>query len=638
MEGYYPVVAYYPLLEILILCFNSIVFVLLSFLILRDFRQRGARWGGYLYPASVFTLAVFFVAHLANHFAAGLKGGGSAIIYFPEMAGKYLIPPLVFHLFFRNEKDCLRAPRLWQTCLVSLYVLSIVSGAAAINTSAIGWFGGYPGWPAVTLLGRIVMIWGAAGAGLALWLSRRAKPGGLDRDQHRWLIATCGLWLGVFLTGGLLPGDLAGALEKLPPLFFIFVITYYVERFTFFDVLIKKGAFVFASLCLLMLYFVFFAPVVLHFRFSTWIGSLTWALSVWPIVLLAPWGHRRLSAWLDRHWLGRPFSPAEATKFFLDGLEGAISEAELAQRAGEHLESIFRSRADVSFAEPAPPPDGAGDFMVAPVRLSGRTMGEVRIHPREHNLRFLSEDVILLSSLADGLAFLLENLRLREKRLEQEKREGELILNANRSELKALRAQVNPHFLFNALNTIAALIPRHPDRAEQTVEELAEVFRYALHRSEREWVRLGEELDAVEAYLNIEQARFSDRLKFQVTAAAGTRDVRIPAMIVQTIVENAVKHGIAALTTSGVVELRAAISGSRLRIEVRDNGPGFSESALRRPQRPAAGYGLRNVRDRLRGYFGDAASLSIGRDPECGMTLVSLDMPLATPALTGATS
>ncbi len=277
-----------------------------------------------------------------------------------------------------------------------------------------------------------------------------------------------------------------------------------------------------------------------------------------------------------------------------------------------------------------------GMAVIAPIRLGGRTMGEVRLYPGEYSSRFLSEDLTLLSSLADGLAFLLENLRLREKRLEQEKRESELILNANRSELKALRAQVNPHFLFNALNTIAALIPRNPGRAEETVEELAEVFRYALHRSEREWVRLGEELDAVQAYLNVEQARFGDRLGTQISAADGTRDVRIPAMIVQTLVENAVKHGVAALTTPGLVDLRAYISGSRLRIEVRDNGPGFRQSALQRPPRPAAGYGLRNVRDRLRGYFGDAAHLSIGRDPGSGMTLVSIEMPHRTSAVAGA--
>ncbi len=631
MTGYYPLNAYFPLLEILVLSFNAILFVLLSFLLLRGARKRRIRWGGVPYLASVLTLAVFFVAHLANHFSAGLRNAGLPALYVPEMAAKHLVPALVFHLFYRNEKDYLPALRAWRISLGAAYALSVLSGAAAINTSALGWLGGYPGWAAVDVLGRVVMVCGAAGSGLALGCSRRPRIATLDRNQHRWLVAICVLWAGAFVFGALRPGNLAGALEKVPPLAFIFVITYYVERFTFFDVLIKKGAFVFASLCLLTFYFVFFAPLLLRFQFSTWIGSLAWALTVWPIVLLAPWGHRKLSSWLDRLWLGRRFSPAAAAKFFLDGLEGSISEPELARTAAEHLEAIFRSRAEVSFAAPAGAEQPGEELMVAPIRLGGRAMGELRIHPREHNVRFLSEDQALLASLADALAFLLENLRLREKRLEQEKRQAELILSANRSELKALRAQVNPHFLFNALNTIAGLIPRHPERAEETIEELAEVFRYALHRSEREWVRLEEELDAVQAYLKVEQARFGAALRFRIAPAVGASSARIPAMMVQTLVENAVKHGVARLTTPGEVEVRAEILDGRLRIEVRDNGPGFTESALR-PPRPAGGYGLRNVRERLGGYFGDAARLSIGRDAARDMTLVSIEMPVSTPA------
>ncbi len=637
MEGYYPLSAYYPVLEILVLSFNAILFVLLSVLLLRARRERRPYWGGALYPAIVFALAVFFIAHLANHFAASVRGGGLGLIYIPEMATKYLIPPLVFHLFYREEAGYVAARPLVRACLVALYAAGILSGAGAINTSVIGWHGGYPGWAAVTLLGRILMACAAAGSGLVLLISRRPRTGALERAQRRWLLAACALWAGAVAAGGLLPGDIAGALEKVPPLLFLFVLTYYVERFTFFDVLIKKGAFVFASLCLLTLDFVFIGPLLVNLRFTTWMGSLAWALSVWPVVLLAPWGHRKLSAWLDRHWLGRPFSPAEAARYFFEGLGGVTHEEELARRAAERLGAIFCSAVDVSFVETAGTmQDAAGEFMNAAIRLGERPLGQVRIHPRERRRRFLSEDLALLESLAGGLGFMLENLRLREKRLEQEKRESELALNAQRSELKALRAQVNPHFLFNALNTIAALIPRHPGRAEETVEELAEVFRYALHRSEREWVRLEEELEAVEAYLRVEQARFGEGLQFRMSADAAAREARIPAMFVQTLVENAVKHGVAALAAPGLVDVRACLAGPLLRIEVRDSGPGFDESGPRLPQRPGAGYGLRNIRDRLGGYFGDAARLSIGRDSGCGMTLVSIEMPLAAPPLKAA--
>jgi LytS/YehU family sensor histidine kinase len=203
------------------------------------------------------------------------------------------------------------------------------------------------------------------------------------------------------------------------------------------------------------------------------------------------------------------------------------------------------------------------------------------------------------------------------------------MLNANRSELKALRAQVNPHFLFNALNAAAGLIHLDPDRAERTIEQLAEVFRYTLSRSDREWVRVGDELEAVRAYLDIEQARYRERLQVRIESSEEARNVRIPAMTMQTLVENAVQHGVGAIRTPGLVEIEASVTGSVLCIAVRDNGPGFQKSQRPRTQAGRGGYGLRNVRERLQGHFGDAARLSIGRDTTRQLTVVSVEMPAA---------
>jgi signal transduction histidine kinase len=425
------------------------------------------------------------------------------------------------------------------------------------------------------------------------------------------------LWLTTRSLVFLLPKDLC-------PLIFVFIVTYYVERLAFFDVLIKKGVMAFISISLLSVYFTWVTPWMERFRLSIAI----WALSAWPIVLLNPWLNRRLSAWIDRLWLGRRFTPIEASEHFLDGLQGAIGEPELAGLAQQRLRTIFRSEAEVVL-HPARQPAGAdtGEHMQAPIRLGGEQVGFIRVRARAHNRRFLSEDLALLASLAEVFSFLLENLRLREKRLEHEKRERELVLNANRSELKALRAQVNPHFLFNALNTIASLIPRHPDRAEKTIEQLAEVFRYTLRRSDREWVTLDEELEAVRAYLDVEQERFGDRLVVRLQCTEEARGARIPAMLVQTLVENAVKHGAGAIRTQAVVEIEASASASGISISVRDNGPGFSAAAMPTLPPSDGGFGLRNTRERLQGHFGAAAGLHIERDSARGMTVVALRLP-----------
>jgi LytS/YehU family sensor histidine kinase len=195
--------------------------------------------------------------------------------------------------------------------------------------------------------------------------------------------------------------------------------------------------------------------------------------------------------------------------------------------------------------------------------------------PRSDGIPFFSEDYDLLKVLARSLGFMLDGLSLRDERLIQEQRQQELVLSAAQSELKALRAQINPHFLFNALNTIAALIPEKPDQAEQTVEQLADVFRYTVRRSAREWVRVAEEVEFVRCYLKIEQARFGERLRVRIDLDDEAGRIRIPAMLIQTLTENAIKHGISVTRGQGLVSISARIRQGRLQVRVEDNGPGF---------------------------------------------------------------
>ena len=267
-----------------------------------------------------------------------------------------------------------------------------------------------------------------------------------------------------------------------------------------------------------------------------------------------------------------------------------------------------------------------------PMRSEDGVFGWIGLGTRANDAPYFSEDIKLVSSLSDVFFSVLANIRLQARKQEQEKREQELILNASRSELKALRAQINPHFLFNALNAIAGLIEKQPAKAEETVERLAEVFRYTLRRSESEWVRLGDEMDFIQAYLEIEQARFGERLHVSIEVAQEVADARIPAMIVQTLVENAIKHGVASIRGPGFVEIRAFRSDSGLVIEILDNGPGFEETdPLQTAQsEKSTGYGLRNVRERLDGYFEQGASLDLGR--EGNMTVVRIQIPISPAA------
>jgi len=601
---------------------NAISYVLMSILAIRDYRVRKTRWGGPAYSGLIVTFAVLYLSLVVGEVVSGLTGRHPVVFFRAvETASPVIVTLLLFQAFYHNEREYLPGRKIWKAILMLLYAMGL-----AVAIDVVAFFLGIVSRLPIDMGPRFPgpEAFGAAGVVALLCVSRRPFNNPIERRRRRWVLALCIAWACVLVLCQMTQAPVLFLAKDICPLIFLFVVTYYVERLAFFDVLMKKGGVAFISLFLLAMYFMWVMPVMRHYPVSI----LVWALSAWPIVLVNPWLYQKLSAWLDRLWLGRRFTPAEASEHFRDGLQGAISEAELVGRAEQRLRAIFQSEAEVILVAGRPAGDG-GDAMQAPIRLSGELGGVIRVRARAHNPRFLSEDVALLQSLAEVFSFLLENLRLREKRLEHEKRERELVLNANRSELKALRAQVNPHFLFNALNTIASLIPRHPDRAEKTIEQLAEMFRYTLRGSDREWVTLDEELEAVRAYLDVERERFGDRLAVRIASSEAARKMHIPAMAVQTLVENAVKHGAGAIRTQAVVEIEASVCSDALSIVVRDNGPGFPPAAMEGLPASNGGYGLRNVRERLQGHFGDAAGLHIDRDTALGLTAVTLRLPCA---------
>jgi hypothetical protein len=207
--------------------------------------------------------------------------------------------------------------------------------------------------------------------------------------------------------------------------------------------------------------------------------------------------------------------------------------------------------------------------------------------------------LVLWVAVYAGVRF-FRDVRLAEiRRLESE-------VAAREAQLQSLGAQVHPHFLFNALNSLRALIAEDPDRARDLLTGLAELMRYALQAGQRERVPLAEELAAVEAYLRLEGARFEDRLVWTIDAPEAASAATLPPMLLQTLVENAVKHGVARRAEGGEVTVRACRDGNRLHLEVAS--PGHLG-----PRRDGA-IGLANAERRLRLLYGDRARVSLSED------------------------
>ena len=190
-------------------------------------------------------------------------------------------------------------------------------------------------------------------------------------------------------------------------------------------------------------------------------------------------------------------------------------------------------------------------------------------------------------------------------------------VEASDAQLAALQAQVNPHFLFNALNTIAALVRTDPREAETTTENLARILRRTLDRTHRANCTVDDEIDYLRAWLAVESERYGERLRVDFAVDPAAAELRIPTMTLQPLVENSLKHGIGGKLEGGRVGVRVHREGERLRLEVEDDGAGF-------PREPRDGTGLSNLRRRLETIYGAAAELRVERPPSGARVVVEL--------------
>jgi two-component system LytT family sensor kinase len=387
-------------------------------------------------------------------------------------------------------------------------------------------------------------------------------------------------------------------------------------------------------------------------------GAWIVATVLWCALLLVfPGLERAVNRAADR-WLFQRPDYRRLTQAFSWEIEPLETEEEVFTLAEERIHTALGVAAvqvmtsDHLTANAAPTEEVGA---VIPIQVNAVGTHAVVIASGEQSRKLLSDELAFLQAMAERIGRKIESLQFQRERRERELREARLQHSLTEAELKALRAQVNPHFLFNTLNTIADLISSEPEKAEAMTERLAEVFRYVLARTERSVIPISEEFEFLRTYLEIEQARFGDRLRVELTAEPSVLSVPIPSLLLQPLVENAVKHGLAPKLGGGTLRVSAVDEGEFVRFVVEDDGVGWAENkktvavaeagdssrqeggsarqfvarlrdeTLNNVAGPG-GVGLRNVAERLRTLYGERAELTVRSSTGQG-TSVSILVP-----------
>jgi two-component sensor histidine kinase len=262
---------------------------------------------------------------------------------------------------------------------------------------------------------------------------------------------------------------------------------------------------------------------------------------------------------------------------------------------------------------------GAGAGVIFPdgMRVDRKVIFQQRFLPNPLDLL----DLFVYASLVG----LVQTVHFHGRAREREKRAVALEAQLTKARLDALQAQLHPHFLFNALNAISTLLRSDTRAAQDALASFSELLRLALCHSTHPEVTLREDLEFLTRYLEIQQTRLGDRLRFEQVVAPEVMDCLVPALLLQPLVENAIRHGIEPSPNPGLVRVVVRPQAERLVLTVEDNGAGLSNKDHER--REGAGIGLQNLRSRLETLYGAAQKIAFGPRPEGGVT-VTVEIPL----------
>ncbi len=484
-------------------------------------------------------------------------------------------------------------------------------------------------WLLIHILCAIVLV-------SAISWTDEAQLGGERRKRQ---VNTTTVLAAAFSLGAILASHLARSPEMRlnaatalysTTVLFAGVVAYYTYRFPFVDIVIKRGAaLVLAGVLLTLWYIWVLAPAWSKLPSDPeMLRPIATALLLLPAVWVLPRLRVVLNRTLDSAIFGR-YDRAEAATELAKLLASSHSERELIDKMTailgrqfgissiEYLESVA-GEAPEQIGNPFSPwePHGRrGDRISVPVSSGELRFGTLVCGNRVSGQPYLSEDARFLRWAGDSAGAALQ-------RIGAQSRERQLCDMAIEAKMTALRAQINPHFLFNTLNALASLVRTEPHKAEQTVERLAAIFSYALGSSERPWMTVGEELSFIESYLQIEKTRFEQKLNFRIDCPPTLSGCLIPPMILQPLVENAIKHGIGKKLEGGTVRVEVRRNEDRLELRISDTGPGFRE----KPRSGGHGHGLKNVTERLAKTYQDRCRFSISSENGAG-TVIKIELP-----------
>jgi two-component system, LytTR family, sensor kinase len=245
------------------------------------------------------------------------------------------------------------------------------------------------------------------------------------------------------------------------------------------------------------------------------------------------------------------------------------------------------------------------DRVLVPMATGGRVTHVLVVSPGPVRPGLVSQDLDYLRAIAGLFGNRIDALAREREAIERQSREAVLLQQVTEAELRALRAQINPHFLFNSLNTVADLIVRDPARAETMTLRLASVFRHVLAHSSRPLTTVRDEIEFLRAYLYIEEARFGDRLRVEIAVDPAAAGDAVPSLILQPLVENALKHGLGPKVGAGRLTISVRAEGEILRLCVEDDGVGLNV------RKGSQGVGLTNVAERLATLYQDRATVAM---------------------------